>query len=313
MQCLIEWNVLNLSEWESRFSQIRRSTLPQSYDYARAICPLDRQKARWGLIRIDGQEAGLVQILEAGIVNNALHALILDRGPLWFEHYGNDSHNEAFFRTFSEQFPARFGRRRRLIPELTEDRNAGYLPELGFRRLPRPGYRTLWLDLVPSQDELMTQLKAPWRNKLGKATRNGLKVEWDTEGKTLPLLLTNYQSDRVKKGYDGPSVRLLSRLAGIFIPRGRLLAAHALLDNRSVAAILILCHGGAATYQIGWSTDDGRETAAHNLLLWRAVCRLKDMGIRDFDLGGVNDKTHGITKFKEGLGGQTVACAGHYV
>jgi len=310
MQCKIEWNSLSLPDWEARFARLGRATLLQSYDYARAVCPLHQQKARWGLIRIDGQEAGLVQILEAGIMRNALHAVMLDRGPLWLENYGKQEHCEAFFAAFNAEFPARLGRRRRVIPEIPEGEN--YMARCGFTRLPRPGYRTIWLDLTRPEEEMRAQLRAQWRNKLGKAEKAGLQVEWDIKGEFLPLVLTNYQSDKAKKGYDGPSVRLLRQLAGAFIPKGRYLAGRAVLDNKAVAAILILCHGGAATYQIGWSTEVGRKTAAHNLLLWQAMLRLRTMGIRDFDLGGVNDEAEGLTTFKEGMGGQTSVYAGHY-
>lgn len=312
MQCKIEWNALALADWESRFAQVRRATLLQSYDYARAACPLYRQKARWGLIRMGGEEAGLVQILEAGILGNALHALMLDRGPLWFDGYGNEAHSEAFFRAFAAAFPARPGRRRRVIPEIPEEQ-AALVERCGFRRLDRPGYRTIWLDLTLPEEALRAGLDKKWRNALTKAERGPLAVEWDTGGKTLPWLLTNYQSDKVKKGYDGPSAKLIHALAGTFAPKGGFLIGRALLDNQAVAAILVLCHGGAATYQIGWSADEGRKHAAHNLLLWQAVCRLKETGIRDFDLGGVSDEGHGLAKFKEGLGGQSVIYAGHYV
>ena len=39
---------MDLAEWEARFSRIRRSTILQSYDYARAVCPIYGQRARWG-------------------------------------------------------------------------------------------------------------------------------------------------------------------------------------------------------------------------------------------------------------------------
>ena len=41
---------------------------------------------------------------------------------------------------------------------------------------------------------------------------------------------------------------------------------------------------------------------------------LKDKGIKELDLGGVNDETAaGIKTFKEGVGGTLVRTVGHYV
>ncbi len=310
MQCKINWNSLALEEWEKRYASVRRASLLQSYDYARAACPLYHQRARWGHIFIDGAEAGLVQVMEAGILKNLIHAVMLDNGPLWFDGFGSDAHISAFAREFNDQFPARIGRHRRFLPN---SRSAAPIEGAGFKCLKSHGYETAWIDLCQDEEALRTALKPSWRSGLRKAEKAGLSVEWDETGETLPLILTNYQLDKAKKGYDGPSVRILRQMAKIFAPEGRFLAGRAILENRPIAAILILCHGSSATYQIGWSLDEGRKVAAHNLLLWQAVCTLKAKGIKDFDLGGFNDDAEGIKKFKQGMGGETVTYAGHFV
>ena len=89
MTCTIDWNVLSFSEWEQRFKKLNRATLLQSYPYAQAMAEISGQKPRWGLIKIDNVEAGLVQILEVGFLKNLIHAVILDRGPLWFDGFGD--------------------------------------------------------------------------------------------------------------------------------------------------------------------------------------------------------------------------------
>jgi hypothetical protein len=312
MDCAISWNTMTLDEWNGRFEKIVRSNLLQSYDYARAICQRKGMKARWGLIRMDGAEAGIVQILEAGIFGNALHAVILDRGPLWFEGFDSVAHAAAFFATFDREFPRRFGRRRRVIPELAdtpENRQA----MIGFKRLSRPGYQTSWLDLRQDTESLWHAMESSWRNKVRKAERECMEIEWDEKGTTLLQLLRVYQSDRRKKGYDGPSVATVRALTGKFRENRSFLAGLAKRDGEILAAVLVLRHGRGATYQVGWSTAAGKEIAAHNLLLWRAATILKDRGVDFFDLGGVNDQSaQGVKKFKEGMGGETLTLAGHY-
>ena len=98
MICDIKWNSLSVQDWQEHFNKIIRPNVLQSYEYAMAICPLQNQSARWGLIYIDNQEAGLVQIQEAGILGNIFHALIIDRGPLWFETFGAPEHFKAFLK-----------------------------------------------------------------------------------------------------------------------------------------------------------------------------------------------------------------------
>lgn len=313
-RCEIAWNVHTPAEWEALFARARRSNLLQSPAYVRAVCPLQGQTARYGLIRIGGKEAGIVQIQEAGIMRNAIHAVILDRGPLWFDGFGNARDIDAFFAAFARQFPRRPGRMRRVIPEIPDAPPlSAIMRQHGYRRRPEPGYGTVWVDLRPDRETLHSSLSAPWRNKLRKAEKAGLTVERDETQKSFEWLLGRYISDKAGRGYDGPAPRTLRALAATFGGSGRMVTMRAFRDGEPVAGILLFLHGTGATWQTGWSSEQGKKTAAHNLLLWDAMTYLKDKGIHDFDLGGVNDATaQGIKIFKEGTGGEGVTLAGHY-
>ncbi len=314
MTCTIKWNVLTFSEWKQRFNQIRRSTLLQSYPYAQAQSALHNQKPRWGLIEINGQEAGLVQIMEAGLFKNIFHAIIIDRGPLWFNGFGTLEHMRGFAGALQREFPARFGRRRRFMPEMESGAALGtILTEAGFKPQAAKPYETIWIDLTKSEDIWLKNLKSGWRGALRKAQKCGITIEWDDSGAHFPWLMKNYLIDKEEKNYDGPSLPLLTSLARYFIPNKEMMIGRALIDGKPIAGILLLCHGGAATYQIGWSSQKGRETAAHHLLLWEALCVLQAKGLTDFDLGGVNEDTaKGVKKFKSGMGGELVHISGLY-
>ncbi len=314
MICTIEWNTLSIPEWEQKYKTITRANVLQSYDYACAIAPLNHQKPRWGLIKIDGHEAGLVQILEAGLFKNRIHAVILDRGPLWFHEYGTLEHCDAFIKAYNKEFPRRPGRKRRFIPEIqASDEITQRLTAHGFTRQPAPGYQTLWLDLREDPETLRQNLKKNWRGTLNKAEKENLTLEWDEQGAHLDWLLQNYAVDRAAKGYDGPSVKLIRAMAKTFTPGKNMLIGRALSKGDPIAGILILCHGAGATYQIGFSQAEGRNKGAHHLLLWNALLVLKQKGIHDFDLGGVNDETaKGVKDFKTGMGAKLFYTAGLY-
>lgn len=307
MICYISWKALSFTEWNERFSRVKRANLLQSYSYAHAMCKLNNQTARWGMIEIDGVEAGIVQILEAGLLKNAIHAIILDRGPLWFDGFGNENHIKSFFTTFNQQFPARFGRKRRIIPETDLD-----LTSLGLKKSNK-GYETLSIDLRKDLETLRANLKKNWRGALQKAEKSHITIEWDASGEHFPWLIQNYAVDRETKGYDGPSVKLIRALATTMLPRGEMLIGRAILNGQPIAGIMIICHGRGATYQLGFSNTAGRQHNAHHILLWHAIERLKNNGITDFDLGGTNDETaKGIKKFKQGMGGKAIQLSGLY-
>ena len=306
MKCEIIWNHLSLQDWQTRFATIERSNILQSYEYAIAQAKTVQQKARWGLIMIDGREAGLVQILEASILWGAFHALILDRGPLWFQGFGGAAHIAAFFKEFNTQFPKRFGRKRRILPEVSDGATAlAILKQAGLNRVEeQSGYQSLWWDLRQSEDAALAALRPNWLGSLKKAQKSDLHIEWDINGKFYPWLRERYVLDKAVRGYNGISPKLLDNLAALSPPSPLMIIGKAFKDGEDIAGILILLHRQSATYQIGWSSDAGRKYAAHHLLLWQARQQLVKYGINDFDLGGFNDEdaAAGIKNFKLGTG-----------
>lgn len=314
MACAIEWNTLSIEEWETFFRSIPRSNILQSYDYARAFCPIAKQKARWGLIEIDGKKAGIVQIFEAGLFGNLLHAVMLDRGPLWFPGFGNAMHVKRFFDEFNRQFPKRFARKRRIIPELADGPSARKLIEqYGYERLDGTGYQTFWLDLTKDEEALRAAMKPNWRNKLSKAERAVLTIEKVENEAGLDNVSGIYAADKSLRGYGGPSPALLRSYGRILLPKNQIIVLKALKDGEMIAFTLFVLHGQSATYFAGWSSPSGRDNAAHHLLLWDGIKRLKSSGIADLDLGGINeDNASGVTTFKEGLGGDRFTGVGHY-
>lgn len=306
MLCNIHWNTLTFSEWEQRFKRLKRANLLQSYPYARAMCEMHNQRARFGLIHIDEQEAGMVQILEIGILKNLIHAVILDRGPLWFDNFGSFEHFQSFLNAFNQEFPARIGRKRRIIPEIEHsDAVLEALQAAKFKKQSSKGYETIWLDLTQDPEMLRGALKKNWRGTLNKAEKADLTLEWDDKGVHFAWLMEHYAKDRAAKGYDGPSLKLLQHLRKYFAPSGNIMIGRALHGVKPIAGVLILTHGTGATYQIGYASEDGRKYGAHHALLWDALHVLKQRNIQDFDLGGINDETaKGVQQFKMGMGGE---------
>lgn len=314
MICTITWNSLTLPEWQAKFEEIRFSTILQSYAYAKSQFIVNKQKPKIGIIQIAGSPAGLVQLMEVSLFKNIIHAMIVDRGPLWFEGCGSVEHFSAFTAELDRQFPKRFGRRRRFIPEIEDSPKVRtILRENGFTPASEGTYETIWLDLTQGAEDLRQNLKKNWRGALKKAEKNDVTLEWDSAGAHLPWLLQEYKLDKIAKGYAGPSVKLMRALAQTFTPGGNLLIGRAISKGKPIGAVLILRHGCGATYQIGWSNLAGRDLGAHYLLLWDALGMLQKRGVKDFDLGGVNEEeAKGVKKFKSGMGGRLVRLPGMY-
>jgi len=316
MDCQILWNELSAPQWNERFLRITRAPITQSVPYAMAAAKLYGQRPKWGVIVIGGQEAGLVQMMEAGILWNAIHAVIIDRGPLWFDGFGAAGHISLFWQAINTQFPQRFMRKRRFIPEMMDGMAAqSVLQGAGLTHQAGSAYQTLWMNLRGSEDDLRAGLKKNWRGSLQKSERQSLSIDWsDDGGAGLEAFLQYYALDKAARGYSGASVKMMGHLGHAFATKsptieGRainnVVIARVMQDGQPLAAALIFIHGNSATYQAGWCTDKGRDVCANHMVLWQAALRLKASGITDFDLGGVNDETAaGIKKFKEGLIGK---------
>ena len=318
MTCAINWNTLSIDNWEERYNRVARSNILQSYTYARAHCPHARVRARWGLISLNDRDAGLLQMFETGIFKNILHAVMIDRGPLWFEGFGTAIHVKEVFKELNRQFPARLGRRRRILPEIEDGATArALIAQTGLKRVEgRMGYQTVWLDLMQPQETLRAALRSNWRGHLSKAEKSDLIVRWDGDMASLSHILPIYATDKDVRDYGGPAPDFLKSYGALLVEKGDLLIGRAGTDTDGLAAfVVIVIHGRSATYLAGWSSKGGREKSAHHRLLWEGIKMLQQRGIREFDLGGINDdeQAQGLRQFKEGLGGRIVSYLGHYI
>lgn len=167
------------------------------------------------------------------------------------------------------------------------------LRHAGFRQIMTP-VTVAEIDLTCTFHPLQK-----WRNALNKAEKSPLRAQhlpFDPPNDDW-LFKVDSAQQRTKK------FRAMPHAIAQFWPVRDTLFSTATLGKTPVAAMLFLCHGAAATYQIGWTTADGRNHAAHNLLLAQAVKNLRKRGIERLDLGAV-DTVNGpdLARFKIGTG-----------
>jgi hypothetical protein len=314
MTCTIDWS-LSPDEYAGLYGMTTRPNLLQDIIYGKAVCAGTGKSLRHGLIYSDGQKAGVVQIVTSTRFAGKIQTMALDRGPLWLDGFGKESHRAAFFGELARHYPREFLRILRIIPEW-EDMPAirTSLSHAGFRRINRPGYSTAWLDLRPDPKKIRRNMRPNWRGALRKAEKSDIETVWNFDAAQIDTLLSLYTQDKAQRRYKGPSPKFLYMLASAYSKSNNLMIGWALSRGRICSAMMALCHGRAATWQTGWNDDTGRSVCAGNLLLWQAAIHLKERGIHDVDLGGY-DQTHspGLQRFKQGTGAQHLTLAGHYI
>lgn len=293
------------SDWTRHLERVPRSNLFQDWHFGEAMRQAEGQAPFRALIRAGGMELGMVQAFHQRKLGLITFTRVL-RGPLFFQPTPPEIHAIAIKR-IKRAFPISRLHWTTVMPEIPPSADWDAAAASRSLQAVMDGYESAWLDLTREEEVLRAGLKQKWRNQLVQAEAAGLTVE---EGDDPGWLLDAYEAQRRDRRYAGPSARLIGAL-----PRSKtLLLSIPGANGAPMAGVLFIRHGRDATYQVGWTGEEGRAVNAHNLLLWEGIKRLKSQGVRGLDMGGIDaEKMPGIAHFKNGLGAEAFHCAGVYL
>lgn len=299
-------------DWDRRLAA-KPAALQQSWAYGAALERLGATALRRRL-RVDGRTVGLVQLVARRITigGRRLASMALaSRGPVWLEELDAPTRG-ALCRALRRAVRGSGLWLSVLTPERGD---AEACAVAGLRRV-WTGASCATLRLDGPAETWRARMRSKWRNRLVAAEASGLRVEESRRPlERASWLFEREAEQRRVKGYRAPPpefAALFQAAAGG--GSASLWTARSMRRGSPVAAMLFLRHGAAATYQIGWSSDEGRRRGAHNLLLWRAMNALAEQGAARLDLGGVDTvSAPGLARFKLGAGAEAVSLPGSYI
>lgn len=169
-----------------------------------------------------------------------------------------------------------------------------------------PAHVAEW-DLTSRTAHREKAMTGAWRTALKKAARSRVNVHKSVPDRAaLHDLFARDRAQQKSKGFRALPPHLVLAIHDIAPDALQLYRAR--FKGQTLAEALIICHQPTATYHIGWSSQDGREAQAMNLILWQATQNLADAGFERFDLGLVaTDRSPGLSRFKLGTGAQVRA------
>lgn len=303
----VHWDGHDTAAWDAAHA---RATAPLQQDWAYGS---SMQMIGVPVLRARVEVEGVLVALAQFIVRRwgtLVSVGLCSRGPIWLQ--AMTAKDKALIHAELRRSVPLTGLRWLLItPEEIRGDSLG----LSKWRRVMTGYATVMLDISQSPAVLRAALDAKWRNRLVAAQASALTVHRvGSNPGQYRWLLDHEETQREQRGFAG----LPQPFYDVYIqsrqqPAQTLLTLRADLGRDRVAGMMFLLHGESATYQVGWSNEQGRQLNAHNLLLWRAIAELQQRGVRCLDLGGVNTaRSAGVARFKIGTGGVVRILAGTY-
>ena len=304
----ILWNQIDYLQWDHAHVALG-GALQQDWAYGTSLKALGVECHRAEVI-LNGEAVALAQFIcrrYGFLVGIAL----CTRGPLWLKPVSADD-QARIYRELKRSLPMGRPRFALFSPNAIDPGD----PSLKKLTRVMTGYSTVLIDLTQTSEQLRAAMEGRWRNRLVAAERSGLDIiQTGANPAQYGWLLEEEQTQRKSKSFYGLPLEFVERYINARAQTTKTtLILHAELNQERVAAMLFLIHGSAATYHVGWSNEVGRDTNAHNLLLWRAFEALRERGVRTLDMGGINTRQlAGISRFKIGAGGRVVTYAGTFV
>lgn len=151
-------------------------------------------------------------------------------------------------------------------------------------------------DLAGDQAARRAVLHPRWRNHLNRAERAGLEIEARALRPDDATLLRNELAQRHSRRYIALPPAFTDSWAAEMPTASRLFIARQ--GKIPIAFMLFLLHAPVASYHLGWTGPEGRQVAAHALLLWHASAWLAGEGYRRLDLGTLDATNPGLSEFK---------------
>lgn len=304
----IDWGAQDMAAWDQAHAAAA-APLQQDWAYGSTMVSMGARVLR-ARVEVDGVQVAQAQCIVRTFAKY-LSLAVCTRGPLWLVPVSAKD-KARVYKEMRRTLPLSGLRFMMVTPNEPLDADIG----LPYVRRVMSGYSTVMLDIDQPMETLRAQLDKRWRHRLGGAEKSALNVQrMGTNPGQYRWLLDAEMQQRADRGLEGLPPLWFERYAqSRNQPSLNLLSLRADVGRDRVAGMMFLIHGQAATYQVGWTSDTGRDLHAHNLMLWRAIEALRERGVRSLDLGGVNtQRSAGIARFKMSTGGQVKQLAGSYL
>jgi len=178
----------------------------------------------------------------------------------------------------------------------------------GFQRVTSvPAYHTMMLSLADSPEQILSRVHRESRRNIRKAEQRNLVFKEDTSDEFFDILKCLYAQAKERKGFAGIDAEDFAEAQKLFPEEDKpkiLIAYH---ENEPISAHATAHVGLTAEPLIAANTPNGLKYGSSYLIWWKAYLRAKELGMRYYNLGGIDEKLNpkGYL-FKKRMGGKEV-------
>jgi lipid II:glycine glycyltransferase (peptidoglycan interpeptide bridge formation enzyme) len=296
-------------DWDRLLPETGRPHLLQSTGWA-AVKAATGWRAERYILEEDGGRVGCAQVLRKRVAPST-DVAYAPRGPLCADDRLADAIaalRGALSRTWTVSLlcdPE--------APESGQDRAQASLADAlearGIRRSPvyvQPR-RTLLVDTSQDPEAMLAAMRKKTRQYIHKAEREAVVTEPTTDLERFHRLLRIVaQRDR----FGIHDLAYFARLAEAFGDAVHILMAR--VDSEDVGALLVIQIGDRAWELFGGWSGTHSERRPFYLLKWRSLMRMRERGVRRYDMWGLaeGEDLAGVENFKLGFGGEIATWIG---
>lgn len=200
----------------------------------------------------------------------------------------------------------------RMRPQLSSStKNQRFLANLGLRPSPMhlAAEHTVMINLAPSEEELLANMRRQTRYEVRRADKLGITVDRGNSEELFKEFHRVQMETAKRQNFVPPDLKTLMAEREAFLDNIWIYVART-PEKAPVAYGLIIGDGREAAYYEAASTELNRKLPGAYALLWKAMRDLKKAGYERFNLWGIapagqpNHRYAGVTTFKTGFGGE---------
>jgi len=160
---------------------------------------------------------------------------------------------------------------------------------------------------LESNDELqLRKLRDSTRRNIQRAEREGVEIQHFDSRDAMDIFYSLHCRTRRRHGLPPQPIRFFHLIHKYLIEPGSGFISLARFQSKWIAGAVFLRFGPQAVYKFGASDPTYQHVRANNLVMWQAICRLRNDDVSRLSLGRSEITDEGLLQFKRGWGGEEV-------